>query len=104
RLKLNMGDVRDQRRFVRESTLPHTVPWFFTGHGSQATGHDSYSPRKARPGIVRPAEAGQAAAEGARDSGRQKCLNVVEASRVSAAPRCFVECEELLPALTGRAC
>jgi hypothetical protein len=60
-------------------------------------------PRKAGPGVVRPAEAGQAAAEGAGYSRREKCLNVVEASGGGGALRGFVEREESLPALTGRA-
>ena len=52
---------------------------------------------------MRPAEAGQAAAEGAGYARREKCLNVVEASGGGAALRGFVEREESLPALTGRA-
>ena len=52
---------------------------------------------------MRPAQAGQAAAEGARHSRREKCLDVVEASGGGAVPRGFVEREESLPALAGSA-
>ena len=75
----------------------------FTGHGSRDTGHVSHLPRITLPRIVRPAEAGQTAAEGARHSRGEKCLNVVEASRGGTVARGFVEREESLPALTGSA-
>jgi len=68
-------------------------------HGSRVT--FLHLPRKAGPGVVRPAEAGQAAAEGAGYARREKCLNVVEAPGGGAALRGFVEREESLPALMG---
>ncbi len=52
---------------------------------------------------MRPAEAREAAAEGAGHARREKCLNVVEASIGGAAPRGFVKSKESLPAQTRRA-
>ena len=60
-------------------------------------------PRKAWPGILRPAEAREAASEGARDARREKRLRVVESAIGGGAQRGFVKREKTLPALAGRA-
>jgi len=52
---------------------------------------------------VRPALTRETAAEGARDSRWEKGLDVVETSCGGAVARGFVESEETLPALAGRA-
>ena len=63
-----------------------------------------YSPGKAWPGILGPAEARKAASESARDSWWEESLGVVEASRCGVAACGFVKRQEALPALARRAC
>ena len=60
-------------------------------------------PGKARPGIACPTQLRQAASEGTSDSWWKECLHVVQASRGGIAASSVVECQEVLPALPGRA-
>lgn len=52
---------------------------------------------------MRPAEASEAASKGARDAGREECLDVVQAAGDRRAVSGFVKCEQVLPALTWSA-